>query len=140
MMIRQFKPEDASGCSTVIRDCIETDSRTALPLRRKLLLAESPEHMQERANLYYIAVCDVGGSIVGVGGVDMNEIRILFIDPRYRRRSLGREILTHLEAMIPAALFPDIFVYSTRSAVGFYRACGYEAGGEYDFDVDGEIL
>jgi hypothetical protein len=42
--------------------------------------------------------------------------------------------------MIPSALFTDVFVYSTFSAVDFYRAHGFKPGGEFAFDFGGELL
>lgn len=134
-MIRQFRAEDAEACSAVIRACIEFDMEMPAQLRAELLAAESPESMRERGRLFYIAVCEHEGSVAGLGGLDMNEIRLLYVSPAYQRRGFGRAILEHLEAMVPPALFREAFVYAAASAAGFYRARGYAHRGEHLFEV-----
>jgi hypothetical protein len=39
--------------------------------------------------------------------------------------------------MVPGTLFPDLFVYSTLGAVGFYESCGFKNKGPFVFDADG---
>jgi predicted N-acetyltransferase YhbS len=139
-MIRQFREEDAEACSNLIRACLSLDLQIRDETREELMRLESPAIMCERAKLFYLAVCMEERSIAGGGGVDMNEIRLLFVDPERRRRGIGGLLLRHLEALIPPALFGDAFVYSAPGAMGFYRAHGYQPGGEYDFKVSGHTV
>jgi len=134
-MIRQFKPEDSGECCRLYRSCIEQDGSLQQPLRDELLRTESPETMAERARLFYIAVHETEGRIAGLGGIDLNEIRLLFVAPENRGRGIGRQLLQHLEEMAPRALFRNIFVYATPGAAGFYQAHGYAPGGEHVFRV-----
>jgi hypothetical protein len=48
-------------------------------------------------------------------------------------------MLSHLEAMVPPGFFKDIFVYAAPDAVEFYRARGYQPGGDCPF-AEGEII
>ncbi len=137
MVIRPFQSDDAEPCFNILRECIRTDSRVSAFLQRKLLESESAALMRERAGLFYIAVCESDGEITGLGGLDLNEIRLLFVSPAHRRNGIGRAILTHLEAMVPSELFMDIFVYAAPGAAGFYRSLGYRAQGETVFDLKG---
>jgi GNAT superfamily N-acetyltransferase len=139
-MIRQFQPGDAEACSALVRSSVETDPSMAPDLRRHLLRLETADAMLERARLFYMAVFAEHSSIFGIGGVDMNEIRLLYVAPGRQRLGIGRALLRHLEGWVPAALFPDIFVYSALSAAGFYRSQGYEPAGEHIIDVDGHPL
>jgi GNAT superfamily N-acetyltransferase len=139
-MILQFKPEDARPCSDLIRACIDADTWMQPELRRIMLKRESPDAMAERARLFYVAVYRSEFGIAGVGGVDMNEIRLLYVSPPFQGQGFGRALLAHLEEMVPSALFPDIFAYSTLSAAGFYQACGYAPGGNHAFDLEGHEL
>jgi GNAT superfamily N-acetyltransferase len=139
-MIRQFRAEDATACSNVIHACVERDPQISAALRDRLLRSESPEEMLQRASLFYVAVYDSDEGILGVAGLDMNEIRLLYVVPEHQDEGIGGALLTHLESMIPPALFSDIFVYSTFAAVDFYRAHSYAADGEFTFDIDGEPL
>jgi len=70
----------------------------------------------------------------------MNEIRLLYVDPLHQRRGIGRSLLAHLESMIPSALFPDVFLYSSHVAVGFYQAHGFQTRGPHAFLIEGEEL
>ncbi len=139
-MIRQFRPEDAPACADLIRACIVRDPQACDALKEKLLRSESADTMLQRAGLFYVAVFDSPEGLLGVGGLDMNEIRLLYVSPEHQGKGVGGKLLRHLESMVPPTLFSDIFVYSTFTAAGFYRAHGFAADGEYSFDVDGEPL
>jgi len=139
-MIRQFRPEDAQCCSDLIQDCLRNDGDLQPQVRKRLLLSESAEAMRRRASLFYLAVCESADRIFGVAGLDMNELRLLYVSPEQQGRGYGSALLSHLEAMVPPALFADIFVYSVVSAAGFYRARGYRANGLCRFDLNGVYL
>ncbi len=139
-MIRQFEPGDAAACCALVRGCVARDPSISASLKEKLSQAESPEGMVERAGLFYLAVYDFNGSILGVGGVELNEIRLLYVAPEHRGEGIGKALLDHLASMVPSTPFADIFVYSTPSAVGFYRAHGFRENGEFVFDFGGEPL
>ena len=96
--------------------------------------------MEERARLFYVAVYESENRVLGVAGLDMNEIRLLYVSPDQQRRGIGRALLEHLRPMVPGILFPDIFVYAATQAVGFYKACGFAEKGPFCFDIDGEPL
>ncbi len=139
-MIRQFRPEDAEKCCALVRACIEYDMELPAALRGELLAAESPESMRQRSSLFYIAVCELEGEVAGVGGLDLNEIRLLYVSPAHQRLGIGSSILEHLEAMIPPAFFREVFVYAAASAAGFYHSRGYVSQGEHDFALKTQRL
>jgi predicted N-acetyltransferase YhbS len=101
---------------------------------------ESPAAMLGRTRRFYVAVCELEHRIAGLGGVEMNEIRLLLVSPEWQRRGVGRSLLEHLEAMVPAALFPDIFVYSSPAAESFYSAHGYMPKGKHVFRMGDQSL
>ncbi len=101
---------------------------------------ETPHAMEERARLFYVAAYESENRVLGVAGLDMNEIRLLYVSPDQQRRGIGRALLDHLRPMVPGILFPDIFVYAATQAVGFYKACGFTEKGPFCFDIDGEPL
>ncbi len=139
-MIRQFLAEDADACCALIRACIEYDLEMPPALRGELLGSETPAAMRERGNLFYIAVYEMDGNVAGLGGLDMNEIRLLYVSPSHQRSGIGSAILENLEGMVPPALFQDVFVYAARSAAGFYTSRGYASRGEHCFEVGSQKL
>jgi len=139
-MIRQFQYEDATSCCELIHACVENDPSYSIALREKTKSGETPLSLIERARLFYIAVYELEGRILGIAGLDMNEIRLLYVSPEYQKRGIGRLLLEHLTAMVPQDLFADIFVYSSKQAVGFYKACGFIERGPFTFNLDGVPL
>lgn len=139
-MIRQFRNTDAAPCTRLIHSCLESDASYSPALREMFRRLETPQAMTERARLFYVAVYESGGEISGVAGLDMNEIRLLCVDPGHRRIGIGRALVEHIKSMVPGLLFSDIFVYSSLQASGFYRACGFVDRGPFVFDVNGESL
>jgi hypothetical protein len=139
-MIRQFRPEDAQACCNIIQSCVRMDPSLGGNLRATLLRTETPERMLERSRLFHIVVFETGSDIQGFGGLELNEIRILYVAPEYHRNRVGSKILLYLESLVPSAVFSDIFVYAAPGATGFYQTHGYQAKGDFFFDVEGEIL
>ena len=139
-MIRLFRPEDASACCSIIRACLEADASYPSALRAKIRAGETAESMKQRAELFYIAVYEEENRILGFAGLDMNEIRLLYVAPDSQHRGIGRSLLEHVKTMVPGAVFPEIFVYSTIGAAGFYGACGFIDKGPFVFDLGGESL
>jgi N-acetylglutamate synthase-like GNAT family acetyltransferase len=139
-MIRQFRPQDASSCCQLIHACLESDTSLTPTLREKILCMETPQSMIERARLFYVVIFEEGNRVVGVAGLDMNEIRLLCVLPDRQRAGIGRAFIDHIKAMAPGVLFSDIFVYSSLQSAGFYKACGFTEKGPYKFDLGGETL
>lgn len=131
--IRQFQPRDAAVCDLIVRACLELDPMMPPALKEELLRAESPRVMCDRANSFYMAVCLVQDTIAALGGVELNEIRLLFVAPEHQRQGIGGRLLNHLESWVPPDLFGDIFVYSAPGSAGFYLSQGYQPGGEHLF-------
>jgi GNAT superfamily N-acetyltransferase len=136
-LIRPFQTDDAQACSDIIRACIREDPQLSPQLQAKLLALETPAAVLERARLYYLAVHQSEEGITGLGGLELNEIRILSVSPAHQREGIGRALVEHLGAMVPPALFKDIFVYSMPGAVAFYRALGFEERGAAAFLIGG---
>lgn len=139
-MIRQFQAEDAESCCSMIRTSLAEDSSLSPGLREKFQAAETPAAMEERSKLFYVVVYESEGKILGVAGLDMNEIRLLCVSPESRRMGIGRALIGHLNAMVPGALFPDVFVYSSVEGRKFYSACGFLEKGMVRFDFGGEQI
>jgi GNAT superfamily N-acetyltransferase len=139
-MIRPFQPEDASACCRIIHACLEADASYPSGLRAKIRAGETAQSMRERAALFYIAVYEEENRILGFAGLDMNEVRLLYVAPNSQHRGIGRSLFEHIKAMVPVAVFLEIFVYSTIGASGFYRACGFKDKGPFVFDLGSESL
>lgn len=139
-MIRQFRLEDAPACRRIIHDCLIHDMSLSPAIRERLLNAETLASIEERGRLFYMAVHETDSGIDGLAGIDMNEIRILCVSPSRQGQGIGKALVEHLFSMIPDIPFREVFVYSSRPAVDFYRRLGFVEKGPVSFDVDGEEL
>ena len=131
------------GCFRLLQDYPRLSGRDASyppALRPKSAAVKRPESMTERAELFYIAVCEEESRILGFAGLDLNEIRLLYVGPDSRRRGIGRLLLEHIKAMVPGGPVSEIFVYSTVGAAGFYKSCGFKDKGPFVFDLGDESL
>jgi ribosomal protein S18 acetylase RimI-like enzyme len=136
-MIRQFKPEDAESCCELVHACLASDPQLSPVFNNTLRILETPQAMRKRSNLFYIAVYESSSGVVGAAGLDMNEVRLLYVSPDYQNQGIGEALLDHLESMVPSSMFADIFVYATPSAADFYSRHGFKTMGEYTFDLNG---
>ncbi len=136
-MIRPFQSDDAAACCDIVHGCILGDADLSSAVQQSLLIRETPALMRERAGLFYLAVHETAGTVTGFGGLDLNEIRLLFVSPRHRREGIGRAIIAHFETLVPPDFFRDMFVYAAPGAVGFYGRLGFEARGKSSFDIEG---
>ena len=140
-MIRQFREEDAAACSELIRTCLERDLSISSSLRSKLREAATPESLVARSRLFYVAVFESGEKqILGIVGLDLNEIKLLCVSPAHQRKGIGRTLFTHIQNFVPSTLFSDIFVYASVQATGFYRSIGFIEKGAVSFDIAGELF
>jgi N-acetylglutamate synthase-like GNAT family acetyltransferase len=139
-MIRQFNIQDAQYCCNLIHNCIREDLSISDSLRKKLLEIETPQSMVERARLFYVAVYEQGSGIQGIAGLDLNEIRLLCVAPECQRSGIGRALLKHITTMTPKYFFKELFVYSSVSAVDFYKSQGFVEKGQVSFNLGGEIM
>ncbi len=71
------------------------------------------------------------GKVLGYGALFKNEIRALFVHPDARRKSIGKQILTHLLTYTE----DDVSLYVAKSnhlAKKLYQQCGFEIREEFE--------
>jgi GNAT superfamily N-acetyltransferase len=139
-MIRPFRREDAPSCCSLVQACLRLDTSLPPALREKMLAAETPQAMEERSRLFYLTVYESEEQVLGIAGIDMNEIRLLYAAPSHQRSGIGRALLEHLIDMVPGHLFLDVFVYAALPSVPFYTSQGFVEKGPVAFSLGGESL
>jgi len=124
-MIREFRPDDARPCCELIRASIRDDRSIDAPVRALILESESPESVRERARLYYLAVYESEGSALGVAGLDLNEVRLLFVSPGHRRRGIGRALMRAFLEGFRGTVYLEVRE-SNQAARAFYKSLGFQ--------------
>ncbi|WMS40884.1 GNAT family N-acetyltransferase [Acuticoccus sp. MNP-M23] len=72
------------------------------------------------------------GEIVSVGAFRVEGIMLTYVAPAHVRRGHGSALLAVMEACLGFAGVQNAHVTATRTALGFYEACGYIADGPPD--------
>jgi GNAT superfamily N-acetyltransferase len=139
-MIRPFQPGDAKACHAIFAACIELDPKIEPETKRRLIRLDSPVSFIIRSREYYTVVYEEGGKIWATGGVDMNEIRTVFVSPTHQRKGIGRELMGHLESRVDPERFDLFFLHASESAEGFYHRMGYRTVRTRVVRVDGSPL
>lgn len=135
---------------------IDETSKMILRARQNSILAEyyppQSEHLtitldelnsdvKDKAKNGHFYVVKENGTIIGCGGIgaylgSLTESRIhtIFVEPAYERQGVGRHIIEFLENDEYAKRANKIVIYSSISAIPFYRKLGYEhKNGELNF-------
>lgn len=85
---------------------------------------------------HLLAVRDGEGIVVGFIGVVGDEVAMLFVDPDWRGRGIGRRLLTHAVTALGATRL-DVNEQNDQ-AVGFYHRMGFVVVGRAERDYTGK--
>lgn len=78
------------------------------------------------------------GDVIGFIGVVKNKIEMLFIDPSWRRKEIGRQLIEHAVETLGAT---EVDVNEqNEQAVGFYLRLGFEIEGRSQLDSMGKAF
>ncbi|MBU1307016.1 MAG: GNAT family N-acetyltransferase [Alphaproteobacteria bacterium] len=72
-----------------------------------------------------LLVAEVAGRVVGVCALAGNEITLNYIEPDCRLRGISKGMMAALEALLVAKGIGVARLYSTVTAVAFYRSLGW---------------
>lgn len=76
-------------------------------------------------------VAELDGELAAVGAVNTaGAIDLNYVAPEARFRGVSKALLAHMEAHLAALGFKTIRLKSTRTAMRFYRALGWEGTGD----------
>jgi len=122
-MIRTFSDKDAERCREILNICLEESVN--LEERMKLAFKENftKEGWLESGLLF---VYEKNGKILGMGGLNKNEIEKLYIDPKTQGRGVGKEILYFLEKIAKEKGYDELVLHSWTNSEGFYEKYGYK--------------
>src|SRR3989338_9666231 len=100
MIIRPIKSIDLEKVEQLIKDAIlETNARDYSQQVVDFMLEVDPFRPRDTAHEreYFVAEDD---DIQGVIGLKDNEVKTLFVDPKYHSKGVGSSLLYHIESLI----------------------------------------
>lgn len=132
MIIRQASEADAEAvCVTLrrsIRELCFEDHRGDAALLDEWLANKTEDNARRWATASgsCLLVADEGGAILAVGAATAEgDIRLNYVSPDARFRGVSKAMLGALEDYLRQHGNRTSRLSSTRTAHGFYRACGY---------------
>ena len=138
-LIRDARPGDAEKLIHVHFNAVHAIVEEFYP--KEVLDAWSPapaagryawmrEMIRNRSNL--ILVGEVAGESASfcMASRDTGFIKALYVDPRFSRQRLGKQLLLSAENQLAGLGVSRLVLNASMNAVGFYRAMGYRVGEE----------
>lgn len=126
-LLRQFKNDDLEQVKVLIHKTI----RFCYPLNYSYDVIEFFINYHNRANIIeyagkgYTILALENEKIVGTGNLSGNEIRAVYIDPRYQKRGVGKTIVDELIKKAKENRLDKIVLDSTINAKKFYDSMGF---------------
>ena len=75
--------------------------------------------------LHFTLVAAIDADIVGFCTLWGRSLQAMFVDPTYKGRGIGRQLLSAMEARARDRRITKLRVTSSLNAEGFYRTCGF---------------
>ena len=104
--------------------------------------ASHPELARALADSWHFVTAKDGETLIGSGriisdGVLYALVLDIMVDPGYRSRGIGREIMTRLLAEVREACIRDVLLFSPKGYADFYAKFGFEVRPD---DAPGMVL
>jgi len=129
-MIKKFKEEDAKRCSEIMLDCIDKNLNYERENRNFMIKMSSPENIIKKARNTDFFVLFDKGIIIATGVFDQNEIRTMFVDPKYQGKGYGKKMLEFLINLAIEKGYDLVHLNASPEAEAFYLKQGFKTTGE----------
>ena len=143
MRVRKFRASDANRVAQIIRRCLFEVNIKDYPKRVIDSMCDhfSPQNLIELAKRRDVYVLVHEDKILGTGNLRENNVRSVFVDPDFHRIGVGKRLMKHLENLLKKKGYKTVELFSSVTALEFYKTLGYKAIGTYqDKDTGKSIL
>lgn len=130
--IRNFTPEDAEQCCKLIDNAAAMMDGLNEAGLQFILSLNTPQIRSKEFLALYTLVYEREGKILGLGVLDRNEIKRMYVDPSAQRQGIGSAIITALEKEAHTRKLKFLTIEAQPNAVPFYRKLGYHVTKEDD--------
>ncbi|MFH1432346.1 MAG: GNAT family N-acetyltransferase [archaeon] len=125
--IREMAGGDIDDVSRLVGKCIEVCSRDVYndDERRYWVSLYSGENFMKYTEGWKFFVLSLEGRVVGCAGLNRDEVKGMFVDPKFQGKKLGKKLLDFLENCARESGVFKLVLDSSLNGVGFYRRNGY---------------
>ena len=124
--IRKFHKKDSDNCCKIINTAIQEMDGLNDAARNFIISKNTPEILHAKLSNYYTVVCEENNEILGLGALDGNEIKRLYIDPTSQGKGIGSKIIGHLENEAKKRGVKAASTQASPSSESFYHKLGYQ--------------
>lgn len=125
--ITNLKPKNIEETSKMIQKSIKESFKKTFPetLINTWINKYTPEKLKTRTKTinYYIAQ-NQNNKILGIIGLEKNEIRTFFVHPNHQRQKIGTQLYNHIENITKNQNYSKIFVKAGIKGVPAYKKFG----------------
>lgn len=134
MEIRRLTTQEIKEVSSLIRKTlIETNSKFYPQKIINFLCNEySPKNLMGMLEKKEFFIAINKGKIIGVAGLEKNNITSVFILPEYQNKGIGKKLMNMVELRAKEKGFIEVNLNASINALDFYKYIGYEEGKKVD--------
>ncbi|MBR9690889.1 GNAT family N-acetyltransferase [Candidatus Woesearchaeota archaeon] len=130
--IRKFKADDENKCLEIINKAVSklTDYYSIEEIKAHISERKKGYSMIDnvkKGRLYLVAIKNK--EIVGVGALDKDMIKTVYINPTHQNRGVGEKIMIELEKIAQRKGIKKMKIHATLNSVDFYKKFGYKKTG-----------
>ena len=138
-MLRKIFDKDLPACSKLICQVIqEIEAKYYSP---EIITGwqeyNSLSNLTEEAKYTDFIMYEKGGSILGIGAIEQDHIKKVYVSPAHQKKGIGRSLVDCLEQIAKEKGFRECELNSTINALDFYKHLGYKEQGPITIEKNG---
>jgi GNAT superfamily N-acetyltransferase len=137
-MIREFREEDAARCCEIINENLANMTDYPAEPRTYFRQKNTPEDLaSELSSCDRAVVFEKAKNVIGVGALDGDIVKRVYVDPIEHRSGAGSAIMDVLEAHAKNLGLRAVGLGSSPGAEAFYAARGYTVKKRCTVEING---
>jgi GNAT superfamily N-acetyltransferase len=125
--VRRYRSADAAACCSAINAAIQEMDGLNDAARRFIAAKNVPAILDAELAPLFSIVAEAGERILGLGALDGDEIRRVYVHPTGQHQGVGDALMDGLESEAIRRGLAELALEASPSSVGFYERRGYVA-------------
>jgi N-acetylglutamate synthase-like GNAT family acetyltransferase len=127
MKIRKLRKKDVDEVCALISKCVNLSKNLTKKEKAGLKKRTTPQALiKKMEKRFQYFVCEDKGKILGIGGLNNNKIRTMYVSIKYQGKGIGSEILKRIEKHGKSRGKKKLFLYTHKKASKFYLKNNYK--------------
>lgn len=129
LRVRPYEPSDAERCCSIINEAIVAMDGLNEAARVRIRANNTPDGLGADLEAWTALVVESNeGLVVGLGALDHNEVKRVYVDPAAQNQGAARSLMSALEAIARTRQLGQLRLEASPSSVEFYESVGFVAG------------